>query len=200
MPPRKGSPRLNRGQIWWSFQADGQHASLNSLRHTMESGTDNSFARCFNISADMQSGPVALDTSSFDNNLNMVLERKATKSSNSISGIPKYGQSISSGGSSAFLSKIFANKFAFASGSFIHVPHPSMEVSMISCVFFPKAVYSISTIFCFLWVARLFSFSNFADKIDILPSRSLSIRHVSCGSLQNSQLHSFSVLLFHIDH
>ena len=95
----------------------------------MESGTDNSFARCFNISADMQSGPVALDTSSFDDNLNMVLERKATKSSNSISGIPKYGQSISSGGSSAFLSKIFANKLAFASGFFIHVS-PSFNGGM----------------------------------------------------------------------
>ena len=73
----------------------------------MAKGTAISFIRHFKISAEMQSEPVALDTFNEDKIFCILLDRKATKSSNSISGIPKKGQSISSGGSSAFFAKVF---------------------------------------------------------------------------------------------
>ena len=73
----------------------------------MAKGTAISLARCFKISAEMQSGPVALDTFNEDKIFCILLDRKATKSSNSISGIPKKGQSISSDRNSAFFIETF---------------------------------------------------------------------------------------------
>ena len=99
-----------------------------------------SLARNFKISAEMQSGPVTLDTFNEDKIFCILLDRKATKSSNSISGIPKKGQSISSGGNSAFLLKFSANKLAFRYGSFIQTPS-CFSGGIEDIFFFPKVDY-----------------------------------------------------------
>ena len=73
-------------------------------------GTASSFASSFNIAAGIRSGNVALLPSNSLNSLRAYLDRNIMRFPYCTFGSPKYGQSIPSGGSLDFESKVFAKR------------------------------------------------------------------------------------------
>jgi hypothetical protein len=91
----------------------------------------------FKIVAGMQSGPVAFDSSSSLKSFAVYLERRATNSSNSESGLPKKGQSTLSSGSTALATKVLAKTSALSFELFTHsVPSLSggIDEHLLFCI------------------------------------------------------------------